>query len=186
MKIKITLLFLFLASFIYAQQTTVYVPVERKLLSWKDFKYQNSFEGLGALMNDVQRLDGDLYLKLKPNYDLLQKRKKEGKTSLIAGSVVGTLLLGLSMKGLLDGAGEISSSGGGDYGTEIGLAVASVAAYSIGGWIYYKKAIKYHDILNFTNQFNEYSEGDKIEISLSPDLNLGARSSAGLALNIRF
>ena len=52
--------------------------------------------------------------------------------------------------------------------------------------IYQGKRVDQQDLLQFTNQFNKYSEGDKILFSMRPDFGFGNGASAGMSFSLVF
>lgn len=54
---------------------TIVISEMQRMLKVGDSYYSPSIRGLSMLMNDIKSEDFDLYLKLKPEYDRINKKR---------------------------------------------------------------------------------------------------------------
>jgi len=190
-------LFAFITTIIFSQdpnQYPQYYPnYEPSTFSWGDRYYEKNMNGISSLMKDVQHLDPTLYQNLQPKYDALIQQNKDAKLILWGGTGLGSALVIASVAPLLKDIGNnppptSSSLGNINNKPKVswGLLGGGFLITTIAGVVYSKKIIRHQDILNFTNDFNHYSEGEKIEFTMRPVLEFGSQSSAGLSLSITF
>jgi len=192
------LLFLFafisFASFSQHHEHYGYYPeYDRPTFNWGDRVYQKNLEGIGFLMNDLKVLDPTLHTLLIDEYSSLRQREQNAKMIGIGGGVIGgAMLIGgvlTSDSSRPDRPTSFNSNfNSNPTGPEInwaliggGIIVAAVASIASG-----KQRVKQQDLLNFTNQFNQYSKGDKIDFSFQPVIGFGENASAGVAFQIKF
>jgi len=176
----------------YRYPTQVDYP--QHLLEWGDQNYQKNMQGLKSLMTDLQEIDPDLYDQIEPNFGLLLKRNKEANIILGVGSGSALILMTAgvikssssttpSFSGVL---GQRQQSKQNDFEKGIGMIVAGGLVGVLTSAIYFKKRVKQIDILDFTNRFNRHSKGDKIKLTLHPEIGIGNGGSAGLGLRFIF
>jgi len=171
-----------------------YVDNSRNLLEWGDQNYQQNLRGLKSLMTDLQEIDPDLYDQLEPNFALLLKKNKEANIILGVGS--GSTLI-LMIAGVIKASSSTAPTFSGvpgqrqqlkqnDFEKGMGLILAGGLVGVLSSAIYFKKKVKQNDILDFTNRFNRHSKGDKIELTLHPEIGIGNGGSVGVALRFIF
>jgi hypothetical protein len=175
------------------QDPRFYQNIEPSTFSWGDRYYEKNIEGIGFLMNDLQSIDPNLYQNLQPRYDVLLQRNKNAKAILWGGAGVGTVLMVASfaplLKDLINSSPPTTASLRSNKDNPSigwGLLGGGLILTSIAGIAGAKKLVKHQDILNFTNQFNHFSEGDKIEFTMRPVLDFGRNFSAGVSVSILF
>lgn len=170
-----------------------YRDYEPSTFSWGDRYYEKNMNGIASLMHDIKSLEPNLYHNLQPQYNALLQRNKDAKAILWGGSGIGAALIVASFAPLFNSIGNDPTPTSSivtrkNNGPKVswGLLGGGFLISSITGVIYSKKIVRHQDILNFTNDFNYYSEGEKIELTMSPVLQFGSQSSAGLSISIVF
>jgi len=152
-------------------------------LRYEDQYYQRNFQGIKQLMIDLKANNSDLHSSLSPQFQQLQDRRNQSNIILGAGVGCMTILGLVAKRTTLSNLDGISRNGSSKLIPLLGLS-AIIGTTSI--ILYSKKSIKYQDILNFTNEFNRQSEGNKIELSIIPKVNIETNLTAGLSLNFTF
>jgi len=195
MKAQILLFFFsLLSSFSLAQYNDDYNyrhhPHEIPIFSWGDQVYEKNLNGIGFLMKDLKIQDPNLHDQLYGQYAKLVAQNQNAKIIGYGGSVAGGALI---IAGALTSSTRQPDLTSGSFnnpqrGPKInwGLIAGGLVVSSASAIIYTKRIVKHEDILNFTNQFNRYSEGEKIEFSIRPMLEIGEQSAGGLSFQIRF
>ncbi len=136
-----------------------------------DSYYGSDLNGLTYMMNDLQTTDSVLYTQLYPKFQTLQNKKKMAITGLVIGAGAG----------LVTGIVALNN-------TEnlISLSLLSGVFTLTGGLLYGINMVRYTDVLNFTNEFNRKSTGDKILLTVRPKVNFINNTSGGVSLSLRF
>lgn len=193
-------IFMFIAIVSYSQTPNQYppypyYPLEPSTFSWGDRYYEKNLDGIKFLMKDIQTLDPSLYQNLQEDYDELLKRDRNSKAILWGGTVVGSAMMIGSLIPILNNNNSSTNlplRNALNFNTPDqpkiiwGLLGGGLLVSSVSVVVYSKKMIKHRDILNFSNQFNQNSEGDKIEFSLNPVIQFGERTTAGFSLAMLF
>ncbi|MEO1261611.1 MAG: hypothetical protein AAFZ15_22590 [Bacteroidota bacterium] len=191
MKLTIPIfLFVAFASAMCAQERQLYIYHDNNShLVWGDYYYKKSIKGLGSLMTDLKTLDPELSLTLAPQFKALRKKHSEANMILGVGGGLGGLLLVagyLSKKSETEyqylGQSGILENTSPNYGLMIAGTTISISSFIIASI----KWTKSEDILGFVNQFNQHTKGEKLEISLYPDIGFDNGLSGGISLCLGF
>lgn len=177
------LLFLIFPFLISAQNVDYkkYKNSHFKQLKCGDRQYENSLAGIKSLMKDLELSDPDLFNILDPKYQTFKSERKKGRIIIWSSVAVGGTLLLKSIGGALD-----QSAPRGDFNTELYLKAAIIlggAGIFIGNK---KKPNRRRFIYDFTQEFNQQTQGDQLIFAIQPNVNLGNNSSLGLTFSLRF
>ncbi len=153
-----------------------------KQLKIGDQYYQNNFTGIKSLMNDLKANDHHLHTLLMPEFERLQKRQQS------ANAILGVGLGGMTILTIAAGSSALSAMNNRstDTGPYITLLTLGAAVGIGSALIYSSKRIKHQDVLDFTNNYNSHSKENKIEFSITPEINFDKNLSAGLSINLTF
>lgn len=163
---------------------TIVISEMQRMLKVGDSYYSPSIRGLSMLMNDIKSEDFDLYLKLKPEYDRINKKRIYSITTIGASSLVGTSLMYYGLVKTLDDAKSISLDENQTYyptGTLIILSGGLVMG--IGSAIGLLMHPNQADIFNFINLHNRNSQ-KKIDWGLG--LHFDQYHDLGLKFTLKF
>ncbi|HFA49416.1 MAG TPA: DUF3040 domain-containing protein [Bacteroidetes bacterium] len=185
MKIKLLLsLMTAFSATLFSQTDHHYIYHENTpYLTWGDYHYQNSLRGLRSLMTDLHSQDPELYKTLRPEYQSLRKRQQEAGIILGVFSGVGA---SLTVAGFVKNNNNIPTQNNPSPKLDYGLIVGGTIVMLAAPIIYVTKAVRPNDILDFTNHFNRHTKGEKIQISMRPEVQFINGASAGLSLRFVF
>ncbi|MFT6320767.1 MAG: hypothetical protein ACJAT4_001695 [Granulosicoccus sp.] len=181
MKTKILLFFFLTIPLLLSAQNNKehkqYSNYHFKNIEWGNHQYDNSIRGVILLLEDIEKVDPTLYLKLNEKFETYESNRKRGNRSIGIGAIggVGFGILALNSYDFYEEKRAVGF-------LFIGLVIF------LGGMIVGKKRkiSERKFIYQFTNFFNKNAEGEKVKYSVRPDINLGNNSSVGLAFSVNF
>jgi len=197
MKTNLLLLsFLLFAKFLSAQNDVVYIVDEPRYLLWGDNHYYNNLRGVRYLMHDLEKTDENLFEDMLPVYEDLLRQQREANIIMGLGGAasVGFLFAGI-MEGIPNRRTTTLPSTSSIVTPRVINANArlTIALVAIGGiigtatsYIYFRKSVKQEDVFYFMNEFNRVSTGDRLELGVSPKVEVGDGGAMGLSLVLRF
>ncbi len=177
------LLFLFLAiPFLFFAQKDdeykKYIKYYYKHIEWGDRQYDNSIRGIVLLLEDVEKVDAELHLMLNEEYEIFERNRRQA--NLITGIGVGT---GLGFTLAAASQFELFSDNG-----NAGTYLIAGVIFTAGGLLIgkNKRPNERKFMYRFTNLFNENTQGEKVQYSVRPAINLSNNRSLGLSFSLKF
>lgn len=163
---------------------TIIISEMQRMLKVGDSYYSPSLRGLTMLMNDIKSEDFDLYLKLKPEYDRINKKRIYSITTIGTSSLVGTSLMIYGVVKTLDDAKAISIDENPHLQTTGPLIILSGGlVMGIGSAIGLFMHPNQADIFNFINLHNRNSQ-KKIDWGLG--LHFDQMHDIGMKFSLKF
>ncbi|MFK8008249.1 MAG: hypothetical protein AB8H03_17965 [Saprospiraceae bacterium] len=156
-----------------------YIKYYYKNIYWGDRQYDNSIRGVDLLLEDIKKIDTELYSILNEEYEIYNNKKDQA--NITTGVGIG---LGVSFMVLAANDFELFNNNNNNSGAYLVSALLITTGSLLIGKSMRPNERKF--IFRFTNIFNENTNGEKVIYSIRPAIDLGNYSSLGLSFSLKF